>query len=160
MFGRTEKDAAAVRRRSPRTILGVLCILLISLPFGALTGLLAATGWFAGVPCLFCILLCDIVYEKILRDPGSQAGLWISALIAVAVCLAGLAVSYVLYLYKADLEYGYSLEQAVGLLPSALWDAEKLPHAGANHLSVLIAAVTALIIGTHLRRIRQLMQDS
>lgn len=155
MFGRTKHAAAGPRPRAPKALLGILCVFLTSLPFGALTGLLASARWLAGAPCLFCILICDLVYEKVLRDPGSQAGLWISAMISLAVCLAGLAASYVLFLYQMDLEYGYSLEQAIGLMPSALWDPDKLPHAHANRLSLLAAAGLALILGSFLRRTRR-----
>ncbi len=160
MFRSTEKGAAADCRRSSRTWLGILCVLLISLPFGALTGLMATSGRFAGLPCLFCVPLSFFAYEKVTGEPGSQAGLWISAIIGTLVCLAGLCVSYVRYLYLADLEFGCTVEQAIGLLPSALWDPEKLPHAASNRLSVLAAAVLSMILCAWVRRLRRSASSS
>ena len=149
MFRRTELGP-----KPAKAWLGILCVLLASLPFGALTGLMAGAGVLAGLPCLVCVPLCAYLYERILKEPGSQAGLWIAALLGLAVCLTGLCVAYVRYLYQMDLEYGYSLEQAVGLLPSAIWDPEKLPLVRENLLSVCAAFLLGLFLGSRMRRLR------
>ena len=46
------------------------------------------------------------------------------------------------------------LSAAVGLLPSAIWDPEKLPLVRENLLSVCAAFLLGLFLGSRLRRLR------